>query len=599
MVESTSLPQRKQLGILIVILVVLGLVLVATTIRGPFIIDEINYLVTAVGLSQGLHTVPGTEGLLPSKELFAFDPEAHRRIAVTTPVFSVAPSLYAPVAVPFVFLGWHGLVLLNILSFLLTGLLVFRLAQRLSAHPHAPWIALALVLMGGYGIEYAQGVWPHMLSVFLVTASVFFTASVWNGEGWKPAILGGLFIGLATGIREQNIILAACLGLTIFVYGRQKFASSFWYILGVGMPLSVAATIRYFRQGLWHPFPKFIAYADQVGQQAAGAASVDPLRTAWARFVDFSVSPESADPIVSLLYRRSLDSGAFLIDGVVKKALLQSSPWIALAFAGLIAVWIVPAWRKDQSRPVLKPLSLLIAAVILVFSMGGVGRTDGLAYNQRYFLEIVPLAALAIVVVLDRVVPHSGRMFAGVLGAAFLFSLTLMVPSRPLYETALLRVPVVLALLLVIAFNLLKGQRKSLGVSLLLGMCLGWSVLVHFFTDLPASRNRRERNAAVLSGLEKSIPGHAAIFTFGRWRDAAGALMLSRDVVILDAEADEGKDSGSLAGELRSKGRPIFILGNGLPVATMRSITGQDSLEFVLRLPIPLYRVLPREKNQE
>ncbi|HCA82101.1 MAG TPA: hypothetical protein DEP53_20420, partial [Bacteroidetes bacterium] len=72
------------------------------------------------------------------------------------------------------------------------------------------------------------------------------------------------------------------------------------------------------------------------------------------------------------------------------------------------------------------------------------------------------------------------------------------------------------------------------------------------------------------------------------------ALILSRDVVILDSGADDGKDSGALARELRSQGRSVLILGNGFPLTIMRSIAGDDSLAFVFREPIPLYRVVSR-----
>ena len=583
--------------ILVSLLVLFGILLLVTTVRGPFSIDEINYLVTVVGLKQGVLTVPGTEGLQPSRELFAFDPDSYRRVAVSTPVFSAAPPLYAPIALPFFLLGWHGLVLLNILSFLLTGFIVFIFARRLSSNPHIPWIALLLVLLGGYGIEYAQGVWPHMLSVLLVTSSVYCAAFVWKEGGWKAALLGGLLVGLATGIREQNIVLAGCLGLTVLAYGRTRLVSSLGYGTGLAIPLFAGATIHYFRQGLWHPFPKFVAYAGQVGEQVSGKTSFEPLVAFWAKFVDFSAQPGFADQLTSLYYRNNPETGAYLVDTVVKKALVQSSPWIVLAFAVLIAVWVVPTWRKCERQPLLRPLSLLVVSLIMVFSLAGVGRTDGLAYNQRYLLEIVPLAAIAVAVALDNIGTRSVLMLAGVLSAGLFFALVLGVPSRALYETALLRIPLLLGGFLAIAFFVVKETRRTLAISVLLGICFGWSVLVHLFGDLPASRSRRSRNSAILASLETKVPSHSAIFTIGSMREAAGALALSRDVLILDSGADEGKDSGTLARELRAKQIPVFILGSGFPVTTMTTIAGGDSLVYVLSQPAPLYRIELKAKK--
>ena len=57
--------------------------------------------------------MPGTGGLPPSRELLYFDPAATGREVTTTPVASTAPPLYAPLALPFLLLGWRGLVLLN------------------------------------------------------------------------------------------------------------------------------------------------------------------------------------------------------------------------------------------------------------------------------------------------------------------------------------------------------------------------------------------------------------------------------------------------------------------------------------------------------
>jgi hypothetical protein len=80
-------------------------------------------------------------------------------------------------------------------------------------------------------------------------------------------------------------------------------------------------------------------------------------------------------------------------------------------------------------------------------------------------------------------------------------------------------------------------------------------------------------------------------------REAAGALALSRDVLILDSGADEGKDSGTLARELMAKQIPVFILGSGFPVTTMTTIAGGDSLVYVLSQPAPLYRIELKAKK--
>lgn len=594
--EFPTEPDTREYIALFVVLAIAGLLLLSTSIEGPFTIDEVNYIVTVVGLRDGVMTVPGTEGLTPSREIFAFDPDAHRRIANTTPVFSAAPPLYGPIALPFLFLGWRGLVLINMLAFVVTGLCVFLIARSLSNQRHTAWIALLLALLGGPFLEFAQGVWPHMLSVALVTTSLLFITRVWrDGQRWH-AMLGGLLIGIAVGIREQNIILAGALGLTLIFFSKERLTSTLVYATGSALPLAIIATMQYFRQGLWHPFPKVVAYAGHVGQQVSGATDFNPLGTLWTRFVDFSAQAEFVDPLLSVIYRKDPGSGAFLVDGVVKKALLQSSPWIALVLVAFVAVWLVASWRRSDSLRILKPFSILIASLMVAFSVMGIGRTDGLAYNQRYLLEVVPIAAIAAALVGDRISGKLTPFLLGLLATAVLVSIILVVPSQEFLRVAIRFVPLALAVLTALSIFFTDGRMKGSMIRALLGACLGWSLLVHTIWDLQASRARRTRNAAVLRELESVVPARSAVFAFGGWRDAAGALVMTRDAVILDVGADAGESAGRLARELDAKGRAVFVLAHGMPGETLRAIEGSDSLAVVSREPLPVFRLVQRSR---
>ncbi len=594
MAESTSRQKRKDYSILLVLLVVLGIVLVATTIRGPFIIDEINYLVTVIGLREGKLTVPGTEGLSPSKELFAFDPEAFGRIAARTPVASLAPPLYAPIALPFSAFNWRGLVFLNTLSFLLTALLVFALAKQYAVDRRTPWLASALVLLGGYGIEYSQGVWPHMLSVVLVTSAVFAASKAWRGSAPPIAMISGLLIGIATGVREQNIVVAGCLGLTVLLFANRRIRSTIWFGMGAVVPLLAIATMNSIRDHLWHPFPKFVAYSSQVAHNIGDGSVLAPLRMFWAKFVDYSTHPAITYPFESTIYRQNPESGAFLVLGTLKKAFLQSSPWVGLAFVVLLLAWFSNHDHKDDTRKGLQALSLLIFPLVLMFSFVGAGRTDGLAYNQRYFLEIIPLAALAIAFALDGLSVRVAQIVAGVLGAGIVFAVALMLPSHSYYEIALLRVPLIFAVLLILSWLLRREARVRVFLPITLGLCLGWAFFVHTLDDLPASRARRSMNAILLRALEASIPDRSAVFAYWGSKDVAGPLMLTRDVVVLDAGADEGADAARLTLELQRQHRRIFILTGFFPRAIIKEIVGTDSLSVTLLDPIQINEVLRR-----
>ena len=597
MVESTSPPKRKDYSILLVFLVVLGIVLVATTIRGAFTIDEANYLVTVTGLRAGTLFVPGTEGLTPSRELFYFDPEAFGRVVSHTPVSSIAPPLYAPIALPFSYLGWRGLVLLNTLSYLLTALLVFALVRRYAAERQTPWIAAAITLFGGYAIEYSQGVWPHMLSVFLVTSAVYAASRVWEGGSPRIAIVCGLLMGVATGIREQNIVLAGLLGITLLLFAGRKLVSCLWYALGALLPLVIIATFHFVRQGVWHPFPKSIALSGRLAQSLSTSSAGSPLQMFWARVVDFSAYPPITDSFQSLFYKKDLASGVVLVGGVVKKALIQSSPWAALVLVILVLVWLKRSKYSNNVKMNLRALSLLVLPLLLFLTLVGGGRTDGLSYNQRYLLETIPLMAIALALALDGLAFSLTPFIAGLIGSGALFAVTLMLPSRPLNEMALLKIPLLLASLLVVAWMFRSKGGMRLMLPSLVGLCIGWALFVHVFDDLSASRTRRGKNAAQLAVLESAIPNHSALFAYWGSRDVAGPLQLTRDVVILDVGADEGVDAVRLTHELRLQDRRVFVLTDVFPDTVLKGIVGQDSLAVVSNNTIGIDEVVKRNKE--
>lgn len=598
MVEPTSSQKRRDYSILLVFLVVLGIVLVATTIRAPFTIDEANYLVTVTGLRAGTLFVPGTEGLTPSKELFWFDPEAFGRVASRTPVVSVAPPLYAPIALPFSYLGWRGLVFLNTLSYLLTAFLVFALVRRYAVERQTPWIAVSIALFGGYAIEYSQGLWPHMLSVFLVMSAVYVASRVWDGGSPRIAVVCGLLMGVATGIREQNIILAGLLGITMLLLAERKLLSSFWYAIGISLPLVIIATFHFFRQGVWHPFPKAVAFSGMLSQNVSSSSTASPFRIFWARVVDFTAYPAISDSFQSLFYERDPASGVVLVGGIVKKALIQSCPWVALVLVILILAWVKRYPDSKVVKKNLRALSLLVLPLLVILTLVGGGRTDGLSYNQRYFLEIIPLMAITLALALDGLALSLTSLIVGLIGSGALFALTLMLPSRTLYEMALLRIPLLLAALLLVAWFIRSKGGMRLILPILIGLCVGWGFFVHVFDDLAASRVRRGKNAAQLAVLESVIPDHSALFAYWGSRDIAGPLQLTRDVVILDAGADEGADAARLTRELRLQNRRVFVMTDVFPEKVLEEIAGKDSLALVSNQTIGIDEVIKRSEDK-
>ena len=590
----TDVRPQTDLKILFVILGVLGILLVATTIRGAFIIDEINYVVNVSALRDGRVTVPGTEGLSPSKELLYFDPEPYNRVVSATPVASLAPPLYAPIALPFVALGWRGLALLNTLSFVIAALLVFLFVRHHTTERTSAWLAVALFVLAGYSTEYAQGVWPHMLSVLLCVAAVYCVSHVWFAKTSLFPLLGGFLIGVASGVREQNIFLAACLGLTILIWAIQRMKSAAMYLSGLSIPLLASATINYYRLGVFYPTPKVSAYAHFVANPVRSGVWLKPFEVFLVKIVDFSTFAWFQNPSEFVDYAREPASGAFLVGGIVKKALIQSSPWIALALVLAVAIWFRPRFVGDRQKKLIQALSVLILPTIGMFAMAGF-RMDGLSFNQRYLLEMVPVAAMIVALSVDGLFVSQTHILTASLVAAFCFSVILAFFSPTTRHISISDVPLVLGSLLVIAWLIRNTGKLRLWLGITLGLCIGWSFMVQNI-DLMTSRKIRTTNAEGLDSLNSKIPDHAALFTFwGAQKATAGPLQLKKDVVILDAWADDGKDASTLTQELLHQHRDIFVDGTGMPPAIMQSIQGEDSLASVLTRPFVLYRLVKRK----
>ena len=79
----------------------------------------------------------------------------------------------------------------------------------------------------------------------------------------------------------------------------------------------------------------------------------------------------------------------------LKKAFLQSAPWAILALILFIVAW-APAFRiPAEQRRQLRFQSLITFAILVTFAAAGVTRHDGLSFNERYLLEVLPLTAVA------------------------------------------------------------------------------------------------------------------------------------------------------------------------------------------------------------
>lgn len=568
--------RRRDLKRLLVLLAIFGVILTALVVPGVFIIDDVNYLVNVVALRQGHLTIANTAGLPPSRELLYFDPGPWSRTVASTPVASTAPPLWAFIALPFSWIGWRGLVALNTLAFLATIAMVFLFVRNRSRDNQTPLLAAVVFALCGYSIEYAIGLWPHSLSVALCTAGIFLAVRVF--ETPSPALVcgSGLLLGFATGVRYQNALILAVVGGGLLLWSRPRSRMAAWYSVAALLPLTASALINQQRLGSWNPISKGLGYLSVPILKGEGRSWFEPLTMLWARVVDYSARPVPKGLAYDGWFVHDPLTGVNLMFGLVqKKALLQSAPWVLLAFVLFFVVWLPKSRMDEKQRRPLRLFSMISFATLIAFSASGARRDDGLTFNQRYFLELMPLMAIGFASAFEGTRLRREALWLGAMIGVYLIAIILIVtPDAPgstslswiVGHLSLRRIPLFLAATLVIAVLVwTQTGRRGTFLAAVAGASLGWAFMLHLGDDVLHSRNLRLNNYARANFLKAHVPDGAALVAFGGLKDAVGPLLLERDVVVLDPRADGMSDAPMLIRELLHQGRRVLFFDHGLP----------------------------------
>jgi len=349
------------------------------------------------------------------------------------------------------------------------------------------------------------------------------------------------------------------------------------------VPLAASAAINHIRFGSWNPISKgenYLRVPLVDGGLAAGNSLFDPLVMFWARVVDFSVRPPllgfpwvTYDPVTG---------GHFMIGATLQKSFLQSAPWAILAFIIFVWAWVPRFSIPESRRRQIQLLSLVTFTILLVFAFSGVRRHEGLSYNQRYLLELLPLAAVGFAWALDglnvRVQTVLIGALAGILLVVLILWLTPMAggPQDSLWLVrirALLKVPLVFSAALSLLWILARSRQSTRSLlAAAAGLCLGWGLALHLADDVTASHRMRAYGLARTEALGRVLTNGSALVAHWGYRDAAVPLLFDRDIVILDVHADDGKDAPILIRELLRRGRTVFLLESGFPGETLRSV---------------------------
>lgn len=557
------------------------LCLLATVIPAPFTIDDCNYASTVAGIRHGTIFLPGTDGLPPSRGLYAYEPTASALQSPESPVPPMAPPLYALIAYPFSFLGWHGLVLLNVLAALATLILVYAAARRLANQEAAGWYAALLWFLGGSTIEYAQGLWPHMLAVSMCTAGMILIALAVMNRRPAHASLAGFLFALAAGMRYQDAILLVSGGLVLLAWHPRRLRACLAYALGALPPLIVSSLLNHARIHTWNPVSKGARY---VGTGAGHYLSPvhEFLLTLWSRVVDYSAQPAFHNQTSSYLHK--LPTGDMVTAwGVLKKSWMQGSPWILVGFLVLLLAWARQDRFGGASRPNLRILAVPVVLVLAVFGMAGIFRHDGMGFSQRYLLELTPFLAIAAAVGLAKLqVRWPWLAIGGGLGV-LAATLVLLLGQNPLGFRLQSLLPLFLAILAACTWLVSLGRSRWSGVAgLTIAACLSWSISIHLATDLRASRLARLLNVGRMAILDEAIPptGPIAILAASGPHTAFCPLLLDRDAVVIVENNVTATELPLLVDTLLEQRRVLVWLEN-LPEPTYQRLSASYHLTLL------------------
>ena len=574
-------PQRGATLVVAGILALLAATLAVTAIPGTFIIDDANHIAAVFPLGHGQFGMPGTESLPPSPELLYFEPAPFGRARAVVRVVASVPPLYGLLALPFSAFGVRGLQWLNILGTTWAAWLVWLYARHHAARRATPWVALALILLGGYVLEYAAGIWAHGLSLGLCTTAYWHAARARETGKLEPALLAGLVAGLAMGVRYQNAGLGLLVGATLVLFGRNRLRQGLAYSLGAALPLALSAWLNHVRQGSWNPISKGEGYLDPTAGSAESSRLFEALHATWARLVDAAAHPPFAPGVsqLNLIMPKDPDTGAFIVLGVVRKALLQSAPWFALVFVAMLLVWLPQSGPEPRSRREIRVASLIMAGMIAAFATFGFRRTEGWAFNQRYLLELLPLGALCAAWTLEQQALRWRSLALGMVAGLAAAGLTLWAaPSPQVSRHLVLALPVLLAAVLAVAaLGAQLGRlwprgapRLGRAVPVLTAMGFGWAALIHLGDDVRASRERRARNEARAAEVGAVLPpAPVAVFAHRGVKDPLPVLHFEHDLVVADTRIDQGHSARELSAAMLAQGRTVFVILKGMPLTTL------------------------------
>ncbi len=524
------------------------------------------------------------------------------------------PHLFAYVATPFYRLfGYHGLFVLNGLSYLGVVALCYGLARRLFDDGTLALNACLIFILASYGWEYSQASWPHALTLLTIVGAVYLAFMARDADTrlrtLSLAALAGLIAGLGIGLRLDAVFVFPTL-LFLFLFNHPcRPLPALAVAVGALPAILLLAYINQAKFGVLSPF----TYGAVVGGNTSGVAAYLPLAMAlaaiglavWALTREPVYRRVSAHPkslilfvagvaavalfvppvreavvrLASGLYFLVVDlrirdplmiegalsrgpTGGMIYIGSLKKSLLQSCPYLVILLLPLVHL----LRRRDAMT--LAALFVVPAAFVLVY--GYFHWHGGLGLNLRYLLPVLPFGAILSAYAWRELctgLSVGWRQAIQFSGIGLFFAYALLIVAGPmsigLQEHVYLSIPMVFAAVglgLAVTVSAVRiGSQANLRGACAVAVTLGfvWAGLVGFTYDLPRAVGWRAVGVSLAEMFDPVIERDSLLFV--RNPDPFFGLLTDKHVRLALPDNDRMAGVRALADFHLDAGRPVYV----------------------------------------
>lgn len=613
---------------------------------GHLVSDEgIYHQMAKAFADEQTHALWNGHAEYPSPELRTWN----HRIRADGRLISQYPYFHSVLAWPFYKIaGFRGLFALNAVGYLALAAFTFLLSRRLWRDPRIAADALIVLTLATFAWQYSQAAWSQLLAAAFLVAGVHFAVSaVQSTEPRRAIIFGwaaGMAIGFGAGVRLDVIFAAPALLVPLLFDRPPRWREALGVGAGLAPGLLLLSATNHAKFGSLNPLTygrgvgaaslssyttlvatvlvvlgiawvatrgrawtillrnRWAALA-AVALPAAAAIGFSPeirhvlTSTVWGSWVliaDLSLIPEQVGGIA--MTRGPM--GSIVYAGTIKKALIQSLPWLPVA--------ILPLAAAVRGRD--KPMSHLVVLLAVGAFLAIYGRYTwhgGYAFNLRYFVPLLPLFAIYAAAGIHRLAAGESSKALREAAAAVAVCATFVWLYAVYRDTALaamepviLRLPQILAALLAFLLTVAAVRR---GAPLLRRLaflavfaCLAWSFAMAMAMDFPLTYMMRMLRFESGQFLASHIPANSVLFSvYGPDSFALTETPGARNAWV---SMDDYRDFRGILELNLAAGRPAFAYfsdGDWTDMQERGLLAGTGSIEIAQRNDHTLYRLMP------